>query len=108
MVNFVCDEVFDDDSDDDEGSEAVGQIQLHNKSQVNFPAPVVWVGVTQIADKLLKIHEQDEDGWVGLPSLLDPTAKLGVPDASASQLLQCASKVRHRVVCPHYALLVLM
>lgn len=90
--------MFDADSDEENAIESddgdgIDLASRPSESQVNFPAPVVWVGVAHVCDALLRYQQQNEEAWAGLPSLLDPNASTVVADQEIMNTFKCGVKV---------------
>lgn len=86
LLNLMCGDEFDEDDD----TCSVG-------SRVSKPATVLWMALNQICHSLLNIQTEEEDAFVGLPSLLDPFGEMVLPDNDAFDVMACAEQLLH---CP--------
>lgn len=109
LVNYVCDEVFDDEDSESDDDGSPTNKKSSKKESVNFPAAALWVSAVAVMDTLLTLQErEEEDAWVGLPSLLDPEGVLAPPLPAALEALTCITEVRLScglLFCPRAAFL---
>eukprot|EP00750_Incisomonas_marina_P010399 INCI16268.8.p1 GENE.INCI16268.8~~INCI16268.8.p1 ORF type:complete len:3331 (-),score=643.95 INCI16268.8:1397-11389(-) len=94
LVNYVCDEVFDDEDSESDDDGSPTNKQSSKKEAVNFPAAALWVSAVAVMDTLLNLQEREsEDAWIGLPSLLDPQGVLAPPLSAAKEALACITEI---------------